>query len=132
MNHVGSDTETIVVFSLDDEYLFRHYFERQDVFRDLSEYYNSEQYRFEVPEEEFETVEQRLREVYYELRVVDPERYCVVVEKYDKHAAILRDSVANWERRGHRFFLMKDDLAVEKAVDRGATPLSETEFVLGL
>lgn len=96
MDQFDSDAETIVVFHLDDEFLFSHYFERRDVFRELSEYYNSEEYRFEVPETQFESLQQRLRAEYYELRVVDnPGRYCVVVEKYDKHAAILRDSVAN-------------------------------------
>ena len=64
--------------------------------------------------------------------VTDLEPYCVVVEKYDEHATVLKQSVATWERQGHRFFLMKDDLAVREAVERGATPVGETDFVVGL
>jgi len=122
-----------VVFHIGDEYLFSHYFDRQDIFTALQEYYNDENYRFEVPENDFESVQQRLEDAYYELTVVNElEHYCVVIDKYDEHAEILRESVATWERRGQRFFLMKNQLAVKEAIERGADRLTETEFVLGL
>ena len=60
------------------------------------------------------------------------EPYCVVKEKYTKHADILRNSVANWERDGQLFFLMKDELSVREAVEKGARRIEETEFVVGL
>lgn len=128
-----ADREELTVFHVDDEYLFSHYFERDDLFADLREYYDEDAYRFAVPEDEFDDVRERLREAYYEPVVAEElEPYCVVTGKYDEHADVLRESVANWERRGHRFFLMKDDLAVKEALERGATPLEDTEFVLGL
>ena len=127
------EPERIAVFRLDDHYVFSHYFEREDVFRALREHYDDDAYRFEVPVDQFGEVRERLRESYYDLVVVDdPEPFCVVTEKYDKHAKILRDSVENWERRGHRFFLMKDERSVERAIERGATPVTETEFALGI
>ncbi|MFB6210402.1 MAG: hypothetical protein ABEI76_02585 [Halobacteriales archaeon] len=36
------------------------------------------------------------------------------------------------ERAGHLFFLMKDELAVNEALEQGATHISETEFVPGI
>jgi hypothetical protein len=133
MTDFDVDREEITVFHVDDDYLFSHYFDRTDVFEDLKEYYRDEEYRFEVPDEAFESVRERLREAYYEPVVVeDLEPYCVVTGKYDEHANILRESVANWERREHRFFLMQSDLAVKEAIEAGATPVAETEFALGL
>jgi len=99
MPDVDVDPETIRVFPMDEAYWFSHYFDRTDLFERLREYYD-EDHRFEILQEEFETV--------------------------------LRDSVTHWERRGQRCFLMKDDLAVTEALERGAERLSNTEYVLGL
>lgn len=127
------DPEPLTVFRVGEAYIFAHYFDRTDVFEALSEYYDGEHYRFEVPADEFDDVREVLADAYYEPEVVeDLEPYCVVVEKYDKHADILRHSVVTWERRGHRFFLMKSELAVEEALERGATRVSETSFAVGL
>jgi hypothetical protein len=127
------DPERIRVFPMDGEYWFSHYFDRQDLFQRLREYYNEDDYRFEIPADEFETVRQELAEEYVELDVVeDREAFCVVKEQYSEYGDVLRDSVAYWERRGQRFFLMKDDLAVKEAVERGAERLADTEYVLGL
>lgn len=127
------DGEEILVFDVGGEYLFTHYFDGRDVFDDLSAYYDRENYRFEVPESAFDEVRERLAEAYFEPVVVeDLEPYCVVKEKYTKHADTLRDSVVHWERDETLFFLMKDAFAVEKAVQRGATPIEETDYVVGL
>lgn len=127
------EAERITVFRVGDEYLFSHYFDRTDVFEALREFYDEDAYRFEVPAEEFDEVRRRLSEAYYEPEVVEElEPYCVVTEKYAEHADVLRNSVLHWERRGHRFFLLEDELAVREAVEQGATRLVETEFVLGL
>jgi hypothetical protein len=103
------------------------------VFEDLRDYYNEDAYRFEVPADEFENVRECLEDAYFDPVVVtDLEPYCVVINKHDEHAEILKQSVANWERSGNRFFLIKDELAVQEAVERGATRISETDFVVGL
>jgi len=127
------DAERITVFRIDDEYLFSYYFDREDVFESLREYYNEDEYRFEIPAEDFDTVRAQLEDEFFEPVVVeDLDPYCVVKEQYTEHAEILKQSVLNWERRGHLFFLMKDELAVKDAVERGATPIEETDFVLGM
>jgi len=127
------DPETIRAFPMGEEYWFSHYFDRQDLFQRLSEYYNDDDYRFEIPQEEFETVSEELADEYIELDVVeDREAFCVVKDQYSEYGDILRDSVAHWERRGQRFLLMKDELAVKEALEHGAERLTDTEYVLGL
>lgn len=94
------DREETYVFPVGDEYRFSHYFDRTDVFEALKEYYDGENYCFEVPAAE--------------------------------HPDVLRNSVANWECDGNLFFLTTDDRAVELAVEEGATPIAETNHVVGL
>jgi hypothetical protein len=121
------------MFRVGGQYLFSAYIDNQLVFEKLEQYYEETEYRFEVPVDAFETVCEHLEDAFFEpVEVTDPEPYCVVVERYDEHAAILKQSVATWERRGHRFFLLPDELAVKNALDRGASRLEETEFVAGL
>lgn len=124
---------TIPAFEVDSAYLFTQYFEDQELFRELSEYYNSEHYRFEVPAEDLDTVRDSLEAYYYELEIVDDlEAYCVVKEQYTSHAEILKQSVQHWTRDGYNFFLMKDTQAVDYAIEQGATQIADTEFVLGI
>jgi hypothetical protein len=123
----------IYVFELNGRYLFKRYFEADAVFDALSDYYVRDEYRFEVPTDAFDAVAETLREYGFEPTVVDdPEPYCVVIGQYEKHADILKASVANWTRREHRFFLMQDPFALEHAVQRGARPVAETEFEAGI
>lgn len=127
------EAESITIFAVGDEYIFSHYFEREDLFDALSPYYVSDAYRFEVPAAEFEDVTAVLEDAHLEPVVVeDLEPYCVVTERYEPHADILRNAVLTWERRGHRFFLLPDELSVRQAVENGARRLAETEFVVGL
>ena len=128
------DRELVYVFELDHEYVFRRYFELNEVFEALSDYYDADEYRFEVPERDWDDVAETLRGYRYAPEVVeDPADFVVVTEQYAPHADVLRASVADWTRRGHRFFLLPDLMAVERAVaDHGATPVDETEFVVGL
>lgn len=133
MTDFDVDPERITVFRIGEEYLFSHYSDRRDLFDDLREYYDGDDYRFEVPGDEWEAVRELLEEAYFEPAVVEElEPYCVVKEKYAQHADVLRNSVAHWERDDHLFFLVKDDLSVREAVERGAERLEDTDFVIGL
>ena len=122
------------VFPLDRTYVFKRYFGENDCFDALNEFYDGDEYRFEVPEREWDDVVDTLHEYGYEADVVeDVEAFVVVKEQYTKHAEILRNSVENWSRRGYNFFLMKDPLSVERAVqEQGATPAAETDLAVGL
>jgi len=133
MSTFDVEPEQITAFKIDDEYLFAHYFTRQDLFEQLSEYYNEEAYRFEIPAADFEAVREQLADEYIEFVVVEElEPYCVVKGKYTEHADILRDSVIHWEHDGQLLFVMKDELSVNEAIERGATPIADTEYVVGL
>lgn len=123
----------LYVFEVNDRYLFKQYLDAPELFDALRDFYVRDEYRFEVPADEFDAVAERLRDHGFEPTVVeDPEPFCVCIGQYEKHADILRESVANWTRREHRFFLMRSPFAVEQAVGQGATLVADTEFEAGI
>ena len=129
----SSEREPIYVFNIEESYLFTHYFARTDIFSELQEYYNDEEYRFEVPEYDFLWVLELLEENHYKpIRVEDIEEFAVVKEQYTSHSEILLNSVMYWSRDGYNFFVMQSPHAVEEAVEQGASRIEETELVLGL
>ncbi len=133
MGDIERSREPIYVFKIDGEYLFSHYFHQTDIFSELSEYYNDDEYRFEIPEDDFPRVLELLEENHYKpIRVDDIEEFAVVKEQYTKHKDILHNSVIHWSRDGYNFFVMQTPQAVERAVEHGATRLEEIELVLGL
>jgi hypothetical protein len=130
-----ADTTEINAFEVEDAdlYIFSQYFDQDEVFDELREWYDSEQYRFEVPTDEMDRIESFLDEYFYDLNRVAPdaiEPFCVVKEKYTDHADILRNSVYHTGRGSNTVFVMQDRLSAEQAVEQGATPLadSDTEF----
>jgi methyltransferase-like protein len=94
---------------------------------------NDDEYRFEIPEDDFPRVLELLEENHYKpIRVDDIKEFAVVKEQYTEHKDILRNSVIHWSRDGYNFFVMQNPRAVEEAVEQGATRLEEIELVLGL
>ena len=131
------DTTEIAAFEVEeaDLYIFSQYFDNDEVFAELSEYYDSEHYRFEVPAGELDQVEALLEEYFYELRRVGPdeiEPYCVVKRKYTDHTDILRNSVYHTSRSDWNVFVMKDRLSAEQALEQGASPLAELDIAFRL
>lgn len=127
------DARQIHVFPIDDEYLFTQYFEEESLFTKLQDYYNGDEYRFEVPDEDFVEVATILEDYYYEPVVVEEvSEFGVVKDQYMEHTDILRNSVASWTRDGMRFFLLKDLASVAQAVEQGASRISDTDYVLGI
>jgi len=122
--------EQVNVFEIDETYLFKQYFDDEDVFDRLKPYYNNQQYRFEVPPDEFEDLRSFLTEYGYGLAVVDViEEFVVVVEKYTAHPEnIFKESVIQRSIDGYNCFLMTDQTAVEQATREHATRLAETEL----
>jgi hypothetical protein len=122
--------EQVNVFEVDETYLFKHYFDGEEVFDRLKQYYNNQQYRFEVPPDEFEDLQSFLAEYGYGLVVVDAiEEFVVVVEKYTTHPEnIFKASVIHRSVDGYNCFLMTDQTAVEQATREHAARLTETEL----
>ena len=122
--------EQVNVFEVDEVYLFKHYFESDEVFDRLKQYYNNQQYRFEVPPGEFEDLRSFLANHDYGLVVVDViELFVVVMKKYTAHPDnIFKQCVIQRTVNGYNCFLLTDQAAVKEAVQKGATRLTETDL----
>jgi len=122
--------ERVNAFEVDERYLFKHYFEGDDVFDRLREYYEHSQYRFAVPPAAFPEVRSFLAEHGYALVLPeDPDAYVVVVRAYTDHPEnVFKRSVAQRSRPDWNFFLMTDRDAVDAMVEAGATRLAETDL----
>lgn len=128
------DRERINAFEIDDTYLFKHYFDQDDVFAELRRYYNESEYRFEVPADALTEVQALLEDCFVELTVVDDvEPFCVVKCKYTDHPDVLfKASVLQREQSDYNVFLMTDQLSVEQAVNNGATRVADTNLEIEL
>ena len=124
------DREQVNLFRVEDRYLFKQYFDQDTVFTALRDYYNQDDYRFEVPPDVVEEVKQVLREHMFEPVVVDaPAEFCVVYPKYTDHPDVLfKTAVLQRSKRDKHLFLLKDQLSVEQAVNNGATRLADTDL----
>lgn len=122
--------ELINAFLVDDEYLFKHYFEERQVFSAINQYYNDYEYRFEVPRDQFASVRDLLDQQGYALVPVDSiADFCVLKRKYTEHPRILFEgSVLHRSIGNFNCFVMKDETAVRQAVEHGAIELHETEL----
>lgn len=120
--------EVVNVFEVDGQFLFKHYFDESAVFREIGEFYVNQDYRFEVPPDQFEEVRSFLAGHGYGLVVVDPiEPFVVVVRQYTAHPEnIFKESVSHRSVDRFNFFLLRDQAAVDRVVAEGATPLSDT------
>lgn len=97
-------------FEIDETYLFKHYFDGEDVFSRLKRYYNNQHYRFEVPAEALEDLRSFLAEHGYGLVVIDAVgEFAIVVKKYTVHSEnIFKGSVLHRSVDGYNAFLMTD------------------------
>lgn len=123
------DRTEINLFEIEGRYLFKHYFEQDELFAELRRYYNEADYRFEVPPDAFDEVQDLLHDQFYEPMVVDDlERFCVVHRKYAEHPDVLfKASVLQRTQGDYHVFLMKDQLSVEQAVNSGADRLGAAD-----
>jgi len=116
------DREEITAFEFDGKYTFKQYFDNDDLFQELEQYYNSDKYRFEIPEGELSEVRQVLDKYFYELQIADNiAEHCVVQQKEADSSTILRNAVLSQRQGNHDIFLMKDKLSVRQAVEQGAS-----------
>jgi len=126
----AGDRESVNVFEIGGTLYFKHYFEGDDVFAKLREYYNGQQYRFEVPADDFEQLMTYLRGHGYDLERVDKiEEFTVAVEQYTSHPEnIFKASVFQAQTAEYNCFLLKDKSSVEEAVYAGAEELTELDI----
>lgn len=123
------EQDEITAFEFGQMYLFKQYFDKDDLFQQLESYYNSDKYRFEIPEEEILKVKQILDSFFYKLEIADePEKYCVVQDKEVDSSDILRNSVVNQRRGDYEIHLMKDETSVRQAIEKDASLPEKTDL----
>jgi len=125
------DREEITAFEFDGRYIFKQYFDNDDLFQELEQYYNTDKYRFEIPDESLPEVRQVLDDYFYELKIADnilP--YCVVQQKEADSSTILRNAVLSRQQGNQDIFLMKDKLSVKQAVEQGASRGKESGLTI--
>jgi hypothetical protein len=111
----------INVFKLGKLWVFKQFFDNEELFDALLNYYNKSQYRFEFKSTGARNNALKLLErngFDYDL-VENLEGYLVWFPKNAKYAPILKNSVAFKETTNERIFVMKDLAAVEEAVGQG-------------
>lgn len=121
-------TEQVNVFWVDETYVFKGYFDSDKIWSRLKQFYNNQQYRFEIPPDEFGWVRSLLEEHGYGPVVVDevPE-FVVVVKKYTNHPEnVFKASVMHRSVDQFNCFLVKDQAEMERLIQEGATPITET------
>ena len=122
------ETEEITAFEIGDTYIFKKYFDEDQLFKQMETNYNEDKYRFEIPESDLKQVRQTLDKYYYELEVADSiNDYCVVVDKKSKSANTLRNSVMRKHRGQHEILIMKNKLSKEQSLEKDAVSLQKSE-----
>jgi hypothetical protein len=113
---------SINIFKRNDDYIFKQYLGDPGLFRQLGDYYNGAQYRFEIPAADLEKVQDLLQAAGYDVVIVDnPQEFIVTIGRFQKHKEILKNSVDVKEEGDNKIFLMKDRESVQMALSQGAT-----------
>ena len=115
------------IFKIGSLWCFKHFFNDKEIFKELSEHYNREKYRFEL-----KTIGERNKVMKYleekgfkPVLIEDPSNYTVKIDRFKKYAAILKNSIDYDEKGRDRIFIMKDLVSVEEAIEKGAERRSE-------
>lgn len=114
--------KNINIFKIGKRYCFKYYFNDEQIFNELSPYYNKEKYRFECGTTgERNKIIKYLWKVGFEVDIVeDLKDYTVKIDRMKPYVSILKDSIEQAELGRDRIFLMKDIYSVEYAIEQGA------------
>ena len=114
--------KNITIIKAGQHWIFKHFFEDKDIFRELADYYDKDGYRFvlRTPGER-NLVQKLLERRGFEVVVAEDSRgYVVKLSRHSRYAAVLKSSLAQIETDEWRVFLMKDQAAVKEALRQGA------------
>jgi hypothetical protein len=120
--NVVQKRKRITIFKLRGHFVFRHYFDDKEIFRELADHYDRSNYRFEfkTPAERNKALKLLERRGFDVDLVEDTKGYVVKLSRYSKYATVLKNSVAHIVTPEWRIFLMKDMTAVAEALRQGA------------
>lgn len=122
-----ASTDKINVFEIGDYYLFKHYFDSDEVFELVKVWYNGDKYRYEIPRNKFEKAKNNLAEEGFALLPVhDMTEYIICIRQYTEHPdGIFKESVIHNRKNNYNCFIMKNQKAVEKMENFGGVRFSE-------
>jgi hypothetical protein len=118
----ASPKKSITIIKAGSHWIFKHFFEDKDIFKELADYYDKEGYRFvlKTPGER-NLVQKLLERRGFEVALVESSRgYVVKLDRQSRYAAVLKNSLAQIETDKWRVFLMKDLAAVKDSLRQGA------------
>jgi glycerophosphoryl diester phosphodiesterase len=113
---------SITIIKAGSHWIFKHFFEDAETFRELADYYDKVGYRFilKTPGER-NLVTKLLERRGYAVALVENSRgYVVKLSHKSRYAGVLKNSLAQIETPEWRIFLMRDQNAVKEALRQGA------------
>ncbi len=114
--------KSISIIKAGGHWIFKHFFEDMEIFRELADYYDKDRYRFvlKTPGER-NLVQKLLEQRGFDVTLVENSRgYVVKLDRKSRYAEVLKNSLAQIETSEWRIFLMKDQNAVKEALRQGA------------
>lgn len=120
--NVAERRTKITVFRVGRIWTFKQFFGDKEIFKELADHYNRENYRFEfLTEHERDEAFKKLKDRGFDFQVVeDLTGYVVKLDKASKYAPVLKNSIEYVETQNERVFLMKDLFSAEVAIEFGA------------
>ncbi|HII06147.1 MAG TPA: hypothetical protein HA349_02170 [Methanotrichaceae archaeon] len=120
--NVAERRTKITVFRVGRIWTFKQFFGDKEIFKELADHYNRENYRFEfLTEHERDEAFKKLKDRGFDFQVVeDLTGYVVKLDKASKYAPVLKNSIEYIETQNERVFLMKDLFSAEVAIEFGA------------
>lgn len=117
-----SSKNRITIIKAGSHWIFKHFFEDMETFRELADFYDKDGYRFilKTPGER-NLVQKLLEQRGFDVEMVENSRgYVVKLDRKSRYAGVLKNSLAQIETPEWRIFLMKDRASVKEALRQGA------------
>ena len=114
--------KSITIIKAGSHWIFKHFFEDTESFRELADYYDKDGYRFvlKTPGER-NLVQKLLEQRGFDVLLMENSRgYVVKLSHKSRYGEVLKNSLAQIETQEWRIFLMKDQVAVKEALRQGA------------
>lgn len=114
--------KSITIIKAGSHWIFKHFFEDRETFREIADYYDKDGYRFvlKTPGER-NLVQKLLERRGFDILLMENSRgFVVKLSHKSRYAGVLKNSLAQIETSEWRIFLMKDQNAVKEAIRQGA------------
>ena len=114
--------KSITIIKAGSHWIFKHFFEDKDIFKELVDYYDKEGYRFVLRTPGERNLVQKLleRRGFEVILAENSKGYVVKLSRQSRYSAVLKNSLDQIETDEWRIFLMKDLAAVKEALHQGA------------